>query len=302
MMASSTASITAASAQLCNSSSSTFRGGGSRSSLVVGKKYNNNKTRKSKNVYALRNFDYPEALLFDCDGVLCETERDGHRVTFNKTFKENGLDHEWDVELYGELLKIGGGKERMTHYFDNVAPKDSEPWKSTTDPEERKKLVAAFHKRKTEMFLEVVKAGELPLRPGVARLIGEALEAGSKVAVCSTSNEVAVQGIVDTMLPQYADRMPVFAGDIVPKKKPAPDVYLLAAKTLGVDPARCVVIEDTHIGLQAAKAAGMRCCVTKSIYSEGEDFTGADAVFDCLGEAGEERAKFHDLTTPGAFW
>ena len=171
-MASSTASITAASAQLCNSSSSTFRGGGSRSSLVVGKKYNNNKTRKSKNVYALRNFDYPEALLFDCDGVLCETERDGHRVTFNKTFKENGLDHEWGVELYGELLKIGGGKERMTHYFDNVAPKDSEPWKSTTDPEERKKLVAAFHKRKTEMFLEVVKAGELPLRPGVARLIG----------------------------------------------------------------------------------------------------------------------------------
>ncbi len=240
--------------------------------------------------------------MFDCDGVLCETERDGHRVTFNKTFKENGLDHEWGVELYGELLKIGGGKERMTHYFDNVAPKDSEPWKSTTDPEERKKLVAAFHKRKTEMFLEVVKAGELPLRPGVARLIGEALEAGSKVAVCSTSNEVAVQGIVDTMLPQYADRMPVFAGDIVPKKKPAPDVYLLAAKTLGVDPARCVVIEDTHIGLQAAKAAGMRCCVTKSIYSEGEDFTGADAVFDCLGEAGEERAKFHDLTTPGAFW
>ena len=107
MMASSTASITAASAQLCNSSSSTFRRGGSRSSLVVGKKYNNNKTRKSKNVYALRNFDYPEALLFDCDGVLCETERDGHRVTFNKTFKENGLDHEWDVELYGELLKIG---------------------------------------------------------------------------------------------------------------------------------------------------------------------------------------------------
>ena len=190
MMASSTASITAASAQLCNSSSSTFRRGGSRSSLVVGKKYNNNKTRKSKNVYALRNFDYPEALLFDCDGVLCETERDGHRVTFNKTFKENGLDHEWGVELYGELLKIGGGKERMTHYFDNVAPKDSEPWKSTTDPEERKKLVAAFHKRKTEMFLEVVKAGELPLRPGVARLIGEALEAGSKVAVCSTSNEV----------------------------------------------------------------------------------------------------------------
>jgi len=263
---------------------------------------NSKKMKTNTTTFALRNVDYPEAILFDCDGVLCETERDGHRVTFNKTFKENGLDHVWDVELYGELLKIGGGKERMTHYFDTYAKKDSEPWNSTKDPEERKKLVARFHKRKTEMFLEVVKAGELPLRPGVARLIGEALEHGAKVAVCSTSNEVAVQGIVDTMLPQYASRMPVFAGDIVPKKKPSPDIYLLAAKTLGVDPARCVVIEDTHIGLRAAKAAGMRCCVTKSIYSEDEDFTGADAVFDCLGDEGDERAKFHDLTTPGAFW
>ena len=134
-------------------SSPTFRRGGSRSSVLVGKKINNKTKSGVKRINlqtnALRNFDYPEALLFDCDGVLCETERDGHRVTFNKTFKENGLDHEWGVELYGELLKIGGGKERMTHYFDNVAPKDSEPWKSTTDPEERKKLVAAFHKRKT---------------------------------------------------------------------------------------------------------------------------------------------------------
>ena len=249
---------------------------------------------------ALRNFDYPEALLFDCDGVLCETERDGHRVTFNKTFKEFGLDHEWDVALYGELLKIGGGKERMTHYFDGVP--DAEPWKSVTDPEARKELVKKLHLRKTEMFLELVNEGALPLRPGVKRMVAEALEHGAKVAVCSTSNEKAVQGIVNTMLPEYADRMPVFAGDVVPKKKPSPDIYNLAAKTLGVDPARCVVVEDTHIGCTAAKAAGMRCCVTKSIYSEDEDFSRADAVFDCLGDEGDERVKFHQLTTPGDFW
>ena len=258
------------------------------------------RARRATPTRALRNFDYPEALLFDCDGVLCETERDGHRVTFNKTFKEFGLDHEWDVALYGELLKIGGGKERMTHYFDGVP--DAEPWKSVTDPEARKELVKKLHLRKTEMFLELVNEGALPLRPGVKRMVAEALEHGAKVAVCSTSNEKAVQGIVNTMLPEYADRMPVFAGDCVPKKKPSPDIYNLAAKTLGVDPARCVVVEDTHIGCTAAKAAGMRCCVTKSIYSEDEDFSRADAVFDCLGDEGDERVKFHQLTTPGDFW
>jgi HAD superfamily hydrolase (TIGR01509 family) len=258
------------------------------------------KMRTTTTPMALRNFDYPEALLFDCDGVLCETERDGHRVTFNATFKEFGIDHEWDVETYGELLKIGGGKERMTHFFDS-AP-ETEPWKSVTDPEERKALVKKLHLRKTEMFLELVNAGALPLRPGVKRMVSEALEAGAKVAVCSTSNEKAVQGIVNTMLPEFADRMPVFAGDVVAKKKPSPDIYNLAAETLKVNPARCVVVEDTHIGCTAAKAAGMRCCVTKSIYSEGEDFSRADAVFDCLGDEGDERVKFHDLTTPGAFW
>ena len=104
------------------------------------------------------------------------------------------------------------------------------------------------------------------------------------------------------MLPEFADRMPVFAGDVVPKKKPSPDIYNLAAETLGVDPARCVVVEDTHIGCSAAKAAGMRCIVTKSIYSEGEDFSRADHVVDCLGDEGDERVKFHQCTTPGDFW
>ena len=254
-------------------------------------------------VNALRNFDYPEAILFDCDGVLCETERDGHRVTFNMTFKENGLDHDWDVDLYGELLKIGGGKERMTHYFDTVK-ETSEPFKSQwpEDTEERRAWIKSMHLRKTDLFLEVVESGKLPLRPGVRRLVKEALDAGAKVAVCSTSNEKAVKGIVKTMLPEFADRIPVFAGDVVAKKKPAPDVYELAAKTLGVNPARCVVIEDTRIGLLAGKAAGMRVCVTKSIYSEDEDFTGADAVFDCIGDDGDERFGFEDLSTPGSFW
>mmetsp|Transcript_22980 Transcript_22980/g.78249 ORF Transcript_22980/g.78249 Transcript_22980/m.78249 type:complete len:294 (-) Transcript_22980:91-972(-) len=241
----------------------------------------------------------PEALLFDCDGVLVETERDGHRVSFNAAFKEKGIPHEWGVEQYGELLKIGGGKERMTKFFSQDVP-TAEPFASITDEGEQQALVKGLHLLKTQLFLDMVEAGELPLRPGVARLVGEAIAAGVPVAVCSTSNEVAVQGIVTNLLGEdVAKVMPVFAGDVVPKKKPAPDIYLLAAEKLGVDPARCVVVEDSGIGLAAAKGAGMRCIVTESLYTAGEDFAAADKVVDCIGEADDARISLKDITFPG---
>lgn len=133
-----------------------------------------------------------------------------------------------------------------------------------------------------------------------SNIAAEAIDAGVQVAVCSTSNERAVSNIVKVMLgDNIAAKMRVYAGDVVPKKKPAPDIYLLAATELNVDPARCVVVEDSRIGLAAGKAAGMRVVVTESYYTKGEDFTIADAVFDCIGEAGDERFGLNDLTTPG---
>uniref|UniRef100_A0A453S8I4 Uncharacterized protein n=1 Tax=Aegilops tauschii subsp. strangulata TaxID=200361 RepID=A0A453S8I4_AEGTS len=126
--------------------------------------------------------------LFDCDGVLVDTEKDGHRISFNETFAERELGVSWDVELYGELLKIGGGKERMTAYFN----KTEWPAKAPKTDEERKEFVASLHKRKTELFMALIEKKLLPLRPGVQRLIDEALGKGVKVAVCSTSNEKAV--------------------------------------------------------------------------------------------------------------
>jgi len=249
---------------------------------------------------ALRNFDMPQALLWDCDGVLAQTEQDGHRVTFNEAFKRKGLSHEWGVEEYGVLLETGGGKERMMKYF--TEKEAEEPFKSITGAEERKEYVAEMHKLKTELFMEMVVAGELPLRPGVKRLVQEAVDAGVKVACCSTSNEKAVQNVVNQLGPELAAKMPVYAGDCVPRKKPDPAIYLLAAEELGVDPARCVVIEDSKIGLLAAKAAGMRCVVTKSSYTQNEDFAMADAVFDCIGDRGDENFGIDDLTTPGSFW
>ncbi|KAK3005723.1 hypothetical protein RJ639_016708 [Escallonia herrerae] len=247
-------------------------------------------SRKSSKTGAVRcssaSSVVPSALLFDCDGVLVDTEKDGHRISFNDTFTEKGLGVSWDVDLYGELLKIGGGKERMTAYFNKTGWPENAP----KSEEERKNFIASLHKRKTELFMALIEKKLLPLRPGVAKLVDQALAKGVKVAVCSTSNEKAVSAIVSFLLgPERAEKIQIFAGDVVPRKKPDPAIYVLAASTLGVEPSSCVVIEDSGIGLAAAKAAGMTCIVTKSGYTADEDFKNADAVFDCIGDPPEER-------------
>nr|XP_043606132.1 CBBY-like protein [Erigeron canadensis] len=251
----------------------------------------------SKLIGTSRNFSFkcsavdssavvPSALLFDCDGVLVDTEKDGHRVSFNDTFAEKELGVTWDVDLYGELLKIGGGKERMTAYFNQTGWPENAP----KGEQERKEFIASLHKRKTELFMVLIEKKLLPLRPGVAKLIDQAFAKGVQVAVCSTSNEKAVSAIVSFLLgPERAAKIQIFAGDVVPRKKPDPAIYNLAATTLGVEPSRCVVVEDSGIGLAAAKAAGMTCIVTKSGYTADEDFANADAVFDCIGDPPEEQ-------------
>lgn len=229
------------------------------------------------------------ALLFDCDGVLADTERDAHRVAFNLAFKERGLSDEWSESQYGVLLETGGGKERMTAYWNGLGH-----WPEGLDGnvEGQQALVRALHARKTELFMELVDGGRVPLREGVARLVGEARAEGVPVAVCSTSNEKAVQKIVN-QLGAIADGIQVFAGDVVPRKKPAPDVYLLAAERLGVEAGKVCVVEDSFIGVSAAQAAGMPCLVTKSTYTIDEDFAQAQRVVDSLEEP---RVTLRDLS------
>ncbi len=220
-----------------------------------------------------------EALLFDCDGVLVDTERDGHRVAFNLAFEAAGLGVTWSVERYAQLLEVAGGKERMTHFF------DQEGWPEGMD--DRTAFVKDLHAAKTEKFMGLVLAGRMTLRPGIRKLITEARQNNIEVAVCSTSNVRAVQGIVDEVIGgDLAGQIQVFAGDMVPRKKPDPAIYLLGATTLGIDPTKCVVIEDSHIGLCAAKAAGCACIVTKSTYTGGEDFSDADHVVNDLASGG----------------
>ena len=216
-----------------------------------------------------------QALIFDCDGVLVDTERDGHRAAFNAAFRAAGLATDWDEVRYGELLTTGGGKERMRRHFDETG------WPVATD--QRDALILRLHLTKTDLFMQLIEEGALPLRPGVARMVDAALAAGMQVAVCSTSNERAVETVVRVMLgADRAARISIFAGDAVAKKKPDPAIYTLAATTLGLTPAACVVIEDSNIGLRAAQGAGMRCVVTRSTYTHDEDFTGADRVVDHL--------------------
>ena len=228
-----------------------------------------------------------QALIFDCDGVLVDTERDGHRVAFNRAFAAAGLATEWDLDRYGTLLATGGGKERMRRHFDETG------W--PVPDGERDALIARLHREKTDLFMEIVESGALPLRPGVARLIGAALDAGLPVAVCSTSNERAVAAVVRVLVggalgADRAEAITIFAGDVVPRKKPDPAIYSLAAETLGLAPAACVVIEDSHIGLTAARAAGMHCVVTVSAYTGDEDFTGASRVVPDLDAGGVDLA------------
>ncbi|MEJ2481459.1 MAG: hypothetical protein P8Y78_15160 [Acidihalobacter sp.] len=133
-----------------------------------------------------------QALIFDCDGVLVDTERDGHRVAFNRAFAVQGLNRKWSIERYGELLTTAGGKERMRRDFDETG------WPVPVN--ERDRLITDLHRLKTDLFMDLIESGELPLRTGVARLIDEAIDADIELAVCSTSNERAVQAVVDVML------------------------------------------------------------------------------------------------------
>lgn len=218
-----------------------------------------------------------DALIFDCDGVLVDTEKNGHRVAFNRAFASKGLGIEWDVQLYGSLLKVAGGKERMTHYFDRHG------WPAHAA--DQAVFVQELHELKTHFFMEIIASGQLPLRSGVMRLVDEAIADGTRLAVCSTSNERAVTLIVETLLGhRRRSHFLILAGDVVAKKKPDPEIYSLVRTRLDVPASSCIVIEDSRNGLLAAKAAGIRCVITTNGYTMAEDFTGADAVLPELGD------------------
>ena len=218
-----------------------------------------------------------KALIFDCDGVLVDTERDGHRVAFNRAFAAKNLSVEWSVDQYHELLQVAGGKERMRHFF------NQQGWPAVQDKDA---FIRELHQLKTDFFMKIIETGELSLRPGVARLVDEAINANLVLAICSTSNERAVTLIAERLLgpSRRGHFSAILAGDVVSRKKPDPEIYNLALKTLDLSAQDCLVIEDSRVGLLAAKAAGIKCLVTTNYYTEKEDTSEADMVVPELGD------------------
>ncbi|MFC4032677.1 HAD-IA family hydrolase [Streptomyces polygonati] len=236
------------------------------------------------------------ALVFDCDGVLADTERYGHLPAFNQTFDEFGLPVRWSDSEYAEKVKVGGGKERMKTL---LTPEFVAEAGLPGDPEALNDEVARWHRRKTEIYTEIIRSGAIPARPGVRRLATEAHDAGWALAVASTSAEPSVRSVLEVAAgPELSPHFSVFAGDIVPCKKPAPDIYEFAVDRLGLEPSGVLVVEDSRNGMLSALGAGLVCTVTTSAYTGEEDFTGASLVVTSLGDPPPEQTVTRVLSDP----
>lgn len=219
-----------------------------------------------------------EALIFDVDGTLADTE-EAHRQAFNDAFRAHGLEFWWSRGLYRELLQVTGGKERLAAFFDRIRPPPSER-------ERLSGLIPRLHATKTAFYLESMKMGRVPLRPGVRRLMDEGRAAGVRLAIASTTSPDNVSALLEGALGDdaLAEFSVVATGDVVPRKKPAPDVYLLALGHLGIAPHRAVAFEDSAIGVAAAKAAGVFTVAAPTDWTRGQDLAAADLVLPSLAD------------------
>ena len=223
-----------------------------------------------------------KAFFFDQDGVIIDTEKDGHRVAFNETFKEFGLEAEWSIEDYHSLLQVGGGKERMRHYH------HTKGFGVSMSSEEEDVFIKKLHQFKTDTFIKLLESNQLPPRPGIQRMMHEINVLGLGLAVTTTSNQRAAKAVAEKILSDIKFDF-IIAGDMVNVKKPDPEIYLMALEKSGLVPDECIVIEDSKNGVAAAKAAGIHVVATTNFYTEREDLSAADMIVSCLGDPDGEK-------------
>ncbi len=220
-----------------------------------------------------------QAYIFDVDGTLADTERDGHRVAFNQAFAEAGLDWHWDEQTYGHLLSVTGGKERMKFYVEHY----DKPEKDDPDLEQK---VRELHALKTEKYVELLGNNAIPLRPGVKRLLAEARAAGIRLAIATTTTPQNVTALLENAL--GSESLGWFevigAGDIVPAKKPAPDIYDYVLKEMQLDASDCVAFEDSLNGIRSSLAAKLPTVITYNGYTRADDFSAAMLTLDRFGD------------------
>ncbi|MCK4706845.1 MAG: HAD family hydrolase [Gammaproteobacteria bacterium] len=220
-----------------------------------------------------------KAFLFDVDGTLSDTERDGHRVAFNQAFDEYGMDWHWDIETYGKLLAVTGGKERMKFFAEKFLDQDKLP-------DNLEVLIPELHQAKTRHYTALLSTGAIPLRPGVERLINEARQRGFRLAIATTTTPANVTALLThTLGAESIDWFEVIAaGDIVPAKKPAGDIYVFALKAMDLKPEQCLAFEDSRNGILSSQDAGLTTLITINGYTQDDDFSGAAIVLDNMGE------------------
>ncbi len=223
------------------------------------------------------------AVLFDVDGTLADTERDGHLVAFNRAFADAGLDWVWSEQLYGELLAVTGGKERIHYYLEQF---NGEVGHSA---DELPGFVAKLHAEKNCHYTQLLSEGAIPLRPGVKQLLQQARAEGLRLAIATTTSPENVSALLHYALDPAAESWfeVIGAGDVVPAKKPAPDIYDYVLEQMKLEPEQCLALEDSVNGVRSSLAAGIKTIVTVNGFTRDDDFSGAALVVDQIGEPGQ---------------